>query len=148
MLCDLCQTITFQSRTSWTGDIISKVTSYISNHQPDLQSLQDPASHGCHFCTLLWDRLSRPPSRVINPLGRSKPKPPNPESEAVQLYYETSEYGKTPEAIFAYSGPERSVAFEVLELESTSTVSFSFMQHLYSRYQNGREDPDGLNESS
>ena len=133
MLCDLCQTITFQSQTSWTGDTSSKVTSYISNHQPDLQSLQGPASHGCHFCTLLWDRLSRPPSRVINPLGRSKPKPPNPESEAVQLYYETSEYGKTPEAIFAYSGPERSVAFEVLELESASNVSIPYMQHLYSR---------------
>ena len=125
MLCDQCQTITFQTQTPWIGDESSKVTSYISNHQPDLQSLQHSASHGCHFCTLLWDRLSRPPSRVINPLARSKPKPPNPESEAVQFYWETSEYGKTPEAIFAYSGHERSVALEVLELESASTVSVS-----------------------
>ena len=125
MLCDQCQTITFGIQSPRTGDDSLKVTSYIFNHQLSLQSLQDSASHGCHFCTLLWDRLSRSPSRVINPLGRPKPKAPNPESEAVQLYCETSEYGKTPEAVFAYSGRERSVAFEVLELESASIVSVS-----------------------
>ncbi len=127
MLCDQCQTINFQSQTPWTGDESSKVISYIPNYQPDLQSLQRSASHGCHFCTLLWDRLSRPTSRAINPLARSKPKPPSPESEAVRLYCETSEFGKIPEAIFAYSGRERSVAFEDLDLESTSIVSFSHM---------------------
>ena len=133
MLCDQCQSITFQTQASWTGDDLLVVTSYISNHQPNLQSLQVRATHGCHICALLWDRLSRPPSRAINPLGRSKPKPPNPESEAVQLYCETSESGKTPEAIFAYSGRERSVAFEVLELESESNVSFSYIQYTEDR---------------
>ena len=115
MLCNQCQTITFQTQTPRTEE---ESPSCISIHHPDLDSLQRSASHGCHFCTLLWDRLGRPASKAISTLARAKPKPPNPECEAVQLYCESYECGKRPEAMFAYSGRERSVAFEVLELES------------------------------
>ena len=127
MLCDQCQTITFQIQTPQARDESLRPTSCISIHYPDLNTLQRSASHGCHFCVLLWDRLSRPPSRAVSTLARAKPKPPNSESEAVQLYCESFEYGKRLEAIFAYSGRERSVAFEVLEIESESIISFSHM---------------------
>ena len=76
---------------------------------------------------MLWGRLSRPPSKYRSTLARAKTKPPNPESEAVQLYCENLEYGRTPEVIFAYSGRERSMSIEVLELESASIVSFTHM---------------------
>ena len=135
MLCGLCQNIMFKPRAPPSHEAsTTSLPSYIFVHQPDLKSLETSAEQGCHFCTQLWARLSQTPSRVISPFVKSKPKPPNPESESAQLYCEKPEDGKVPEALFAYSGRERSAAFEMVEFERAYILSSCWFVALYALY--------------
>ena len=112
MLCDISHNIIFKARSPEPSDgSPARSVFYISLHHPDLKSLDISANQGSHFCTLLLDGLGQLCSRGFNPFERSKPKPPYPDSEAAQLYCE-------PEVLFAYSGSERSAAFEIAELDS------------------------------
>lgn len=116
MLCIQCLTLSFriQERSKPPSD------SFIATHHPSLPSLQASASLGCHFCTVLSHQLNQPPP-PRSTLGRAKPKPwkldPELEGGGVILYCEGFEKGGRPGVIFAFAGEERSVGFEVLELE-------------------------------
>lgn len=119
MLCDICHKIIFKARSPEPSDGSSaRSVFYISLYHPDLKSLDTSANQGSHFCTLLLDGLGQLSSRGFNPFERSKPKPPYPDSEAAQLYCENSNDASRPEVLFAYSGSERSAAFEIAELDS------------------------------